>query len=173
MGKTAAELMAELAEDKEFQAKKKARDAYFLNLEKKYSEDEKLLVKSLNEKGFAVSSVWDLVNSKNDYFEAQPILISHLKTQHHPKTLAGIARSLAVPEFSGNDELWNLLSELYEKTPPNSEIEVPEERGMQEAIAVALECLTTPSRTSKLEKLIAMTPNGDGIHWLKERLKDL
>lgn len=173
MGKTAAELMAELAKNKEFQAKKIARDKHFADLEKRYADDEKTLVEELNQAGFSVSSVWDFVNSKNDYLGAEPILVNHLKIHHHPKILAGIARSLAVTEFSGNDELWSLLIELYEKTSSDSDIDVPEERGSQEAIAVALECLATSQRVDSLKKLIASTPNGDGIQWLQEKLEEL
>jgi hypothetical protein len=173
MGKTAAELMAELAKNKEFQAKKSARDERFADLGKKYADDEKSLVEELNQAGFSVGSVWDFVNSKNDYLKAEPILVNHLKVRHHPKILAGIARSLAVAEFSGNDELWGLLVELYEKTPSDSDIDIPEDRGSQEAIAVALECLATPKRVSSLKKLVANKASGDGIQWLREKLKEL
>ncbi|NOU23507.1 MAG: hypothetical protein HOO93_17305 [Methyloglobulus sp.] len=170
MGKTAAELMAELANDGEYQAKKKAKDDYFSNLERIYADDEGGLVEELNQAGFLVTSVWDFVNSKNYYSDAVPILIKHLKTKHHPKILAGLARSLAVTQFSNNDDLWNLLVDLYEKTLSDSEINNPVERGLQEAIAVALECLAIESRIDSLKKLVATVPNGDGIHWLKNKL---
>lgn len=173
MGKTAAELMAELAKNKEFQAQKIARDDRFANLKKRYADDEKSLIQELNKAGFSVGSVWDFVNSKNDYPRAEPILVSHLKVHHHPKILAGIARSLAVAEFAENDELWGLLVDLYEKTPSDSEISIPEERGSQEAIAVALECLATQKRIDSLKKLVANKPGGDGIQWLREKLKEL
>ena len=173
MGKTAAELMSELAKNKEFRAKKSASDERFADLAKKYAADEKLLVSELNQAGFSVSSIWDFVNSKNDYLMAEPILVNHLKVHHHPKILAGIARSLAVVEFSENDELWSLLVELYEKTPSDSDIGIPEERGSQEAIAVALDCLATPKRAASLKKLVANKPRGDGINWLQEKLINL
>lgn len=142
-------------------------------MEKKYADDEKSLVEELNQAGFFVGSVWDFVNSKNDYLKAEPILVNHLKVRHHPKILAGIVRSLAVAEFSGNDELWSLLVELYEKTPSDSDIDIPENRGSQEAIAVALECLATLKRVGSLKKLVANKPCGDGIQWLREKLKEL
>lgn len=173
MGKTAAELTAELAKNKEFQAAKSARDERFADLGRNYADDEKSLVEELNQAGFFVVSVWDFVNSKNDYLKAEPILVNHLKVRHHPKILAGIARSLAVVEFSGNDELWSLLVELYEKTPSDSDIDIPENRGSQEAIAVALECLATLKRVGSLKKLVANKPSGDGIQWLREKLKEL
>ncbi|WP_444935778.1 hypothetical protein ACJJIW_16665 [Microbulbifer sp. JMSA004] len=173
MSKTAAELMAELAKNKEYQAMKKAQNERLTDLEKLYADDERELVKELNQAGFAVASVWDFVNSKNDYMGAVPILIKHLKNKHHPKILAGLARSLAVAEFSSNDELWSVLVELYNKAPSDSEIDIPEERGAQEAIAVALESLALSSRTESLKKLIEKNQSGDGIHWLRDKLKEL
>ena len=101
------------------------------------------------------------------YFFLTKLLIKHLQAKHHPKIIAGIARSLAISELTSNDELWNLLVELYDKTPSNSEIAIPEERGAQEAIAAALECLATPLRSQSLKQLIKENPRGDGIHWLQ------
>lgn len=173
MAKTAAELMAELAKNKEYQARKQAKDEHFAKLKKMYDDDQRELVEELNQAGFSVGSVWDFVNSKNDYMKAEPILVNHLKVRHHPKILAGIARSLAVAEFSGNDELWSLLVDLYKKVPSDSDISVPEERGSQEAIAAALECLATQKRVDSLKKLVANKSSGDGIQWLREKLKEL
>jgi hypothetical protein len=173
MGKTAAEFLAELAKNKEYQSMKNAKDAHFSALEKSYAEDELALVKELNNAGFEVQSVWDLANSKNDYLLAEPILVSHLKANHHPKTLSGIARALAVPEFARNSELWCLLVKLYESVKSDADISIPEQRGAQTAIAIALECLATDTRVDSLRKLIAANPNGDGIDWLRRRLKAL
>ncbi|AOR28248.1 hypothetical protein FORMB_12020 [Formosa sp. Hel1_33_131] len=171
MSKTAAELMAELANNKEYLDKKKRQDEKFANLEKIYTEDERKLVAELSKSGYPVRSVWDFVNSDNYYLGAVPILINHLKAKHHPKILAGLARSLAVAELSSNDELWELLLNLYDQTLSDSEISVPEERGAQESIAVALECLAISSRADGLKKLISRNPKGDGVRWLKDKLK--
>lgn len=173
MGKTAAELMAELANSQEYQTKKNARDEHFSRLEKMYGEDEKQLVEELKQSGFQVRSVWDLVNSKNDYLGAEPILLKHLKSKHHPRILAGIARSLAVPEFSCNDELWEFLVKLYGETSSDTDIAVSEQRGAQEAIAIALETLATAPRLDSLKKLVVKVPNGDGVHWLQHRMTEL
>lgn len=173
MSKTAAELMADLARDQEFQARKKAQDKHFISLKKLYSEDEKQLVEELCKAGYAVDSVWDLVNTETDYFGAEQILVKHLALTHHPKILAGIVRALAIPEFSNNDNLWLLLTGLYSNTQPDSEISIPEERGVQTAVAVALECLATEERIDSLIKLIAANPDADGVRWLREQIKRL
>jgi hypothetical protein len=173
MKKTAAEIAAELAKDKVFQAAKEIRDEKFLRLKNLYAADEKELVDELTRAGFSVKSVWDFVNTKSNYLGAAPILIKHLEIKHHPKILAGIARSLAMRELSNNDKLWALLTDLYKRTDSDSKIDIPEERGAQQAIAVALESLAIKSRAESLKKLIQETPNGDGIHWLQNRLQKL
>jgi hypothetical protein len=171
MSKTAAELMAELAKNKEYLARKKAQDEHFAKLEKLYDDDERDLVRELNQAGYPVNSIWDFVNSNNYYLSAVPILMKHLRIKHHPKTLAGLARSLAIMELSSNSELWTLLVDLYDQTPSDSEISIPEERGAQQALAVALECLAVDSRKGSLKKLIDRNPNGDGLVWLQNRLR--
>lgn len=162
-----------MTNDKEYLAKKNEQDKKFANLEEMYSKDEETLVEELKHVGFLVKSVWDFVNSENNYFDAVPILINHLKVKHHPKTLAGLARSLAISDLSNNDELWSLLVDIYDKTPSNSEISIPEDRGAQEAIAIALECLAVDSRANSLKVLIERNSKGDGIHWLQDKLKKI
>lgn len=173
MGKTAAELMAELASNKKYLDKKKEQDEKIASLESVCAEDESELVSELNSAGYRVKSVWDFVNSDNDYLGAVPILISHLKVEHHPKILAGLVRSLAVSDLSNDEELWKLLLKLYDQTLSNSEISVPEERGAQEAVAVALECLAIAPRADSLKDLISRNPKGDGVHWLQGKLKEI
>lgn len=171
MGKTASELMSELEKDASYKLMKSEKDEKMKNLRTIYDNDEKLLVKELRQAGFSIDSVWDFVNSDNYYLEAESILVEHLKFDHHPRILSGIVRSLAVKEFSKNNELWELLDELYRKTPSDSLISVPEKRGLQEAIAIALECLSTGSRVESLKQLINEKPNGDCIDLLESRLK--
>lgn len=170
MAKTAAELMAELAKNKQFQSDQKAREEKTRSRERLYRTDEKGLVEELNAAGFEVRSVWDFVNSDNDYIAAVPILSKHLKVEHHPKVLAGIARSLAIQELAGDDEIWSSLVKLYTDTLPDQEIETPEERGVQQAVAVALEALATEEKVGALESIILGMPHADGIEWLQSRL---
>lgn len=170
MAITAAELLARLAKDEEFQARKKAKEEKFAKLKELYEADEKSLIEELSQAGFSVSSAWDFVNSSNYYLKAEPILVKHLKIPHHPRVLSGIVRSLAVPEFSENDELWDLLVELYIETPSDSDVDIPEHRGLQEAIAVALRRLATPKRVGDLKRLVAIKANGDCIDWLQSKL---
>jgi len=173
MGKTAAELITELANNKQFQKDKAVRDKKHDKFAQACQSDEAGLVRELYQAGFKVNSVWDFVNSSNDYIHAVPILIKHLGIKHHPKIIAGIARSLALPELAENDQLWFTLIDLYKYTLPDYEIESPEYRGLQEAIAIALETLATEQRLHSLEAIIRDNANGDGIDWLVDRALQL
>lgn len=173
MAKTAVEFMAELASNKEYQTKKAKREVEREKLRDLYQQDQKALVKEINNCGFTFQSVWDFVNSKNDYFGAIPVLIEHLKIKHHPKILAGIAHSLAIKSLANNNELWLTLVKLYDTTLPKREISKAEDRGAQETIAVAIEQLANESRINDLKQIIEKNPNGDGIHWLKSSLDAL
>lgn len=63
-----------------------------------WRQAERPLVDELNTKGLAVTSVWDLVNSKAHYSAVIPILLDHLTRPYPERVREGIARSLAVPE---------------------------------------------------------------------------
>jgi hypothetical protein len=68
------------------------------------------LVEELKAVGFAVESVWDLVNTPGTYPSAVPILLDHLQRQYPAAVREGIARALAVPEAKVG---WDLLTRLY------------------------------------------------------------
>ena len=173
MGKTAADFMAELKKDSEYQnmvsIKDKAQKKYW----ETHGQDEQHLLKDLREQGFHLDSVWDFVNRGNDYQKAIPVLIKHLKIKHHPRIMEGIVRSLAIPNLSNNDELWFSLIELFKNTTPDAKIEDPREKGLQMGVALALSNLSTKQRISDLEILIQKYPNNDGINWLVNKLKKL
>jgi len=172
MIKTAAELMAELAKNKGFQENQASSNEILEARRRLYQEDQKGLLNELSTLGFELSSIWDFVNSENSYWEAIPTLIKHLSIEHHPRVLSGILRSLAIKELSNNQALWDRVVEIYKTTRSDDEIAIPEERGLQESAAAALEVLASKERISSLENVIENHPNGDGVAWLKNRLKD-
>lgn len=169
--KTSAEHMKELENNPEYQAMRAAKEEEMRLLKAMYDRDEKELVGELCDIGFTVNSVWDLLRRPNDYLQAVPLLMKHLKMKHHPKIHAGIARALAMRELRGNDELWELLVDLYLKTPPNKFIDVPCERGFSEGLAVALEANATKKKIPDLQMLIEKQPYGDGMIWLKRMVE--
>jgi len=105
---TAAELMARLNADPDYVARKKGQDAAIQRMEAKYALAEAPLVQELRASGAQVSSVWDLVNTRNPYPQLVPILFAHLDRPYPDKVREGIARALAVPESRSHwDELVN------------------------------------------------------------------
>lgn len=157
MAITAIELMNKLSQDKKHQERANEMKAF----EKIYDEDEKVLINELKSIGLVLTSVWDLVNRKNDYMEAIPILINHIKVKHHPRILSGIVRSLAIPELKDNQKLWDVLVELFIQTKSDNEISIPEERGLKMSISVALESLANAERVNTLKHLISTNANTD------------
>ncbi len=68
------------------------------------------LVEELRAAGYAVDSVWDLVNTAAPYPDALPILLDHLRRSYPAPVREGIARALAVPEAIIG---WKVLTELF------------------------------------------------------------
>lgn len=73
------------------------------------------LLNDLKKVDIDISSVWDLVNSKESYPAAIDILLSYLPKQFHPRNKEGIVRALAVKEAKGKAA--KMLIEEYNKTP--------------------------------------------------------
>lgn len=76
---------------------KKAQDAHPPIDEEALEAAEEPLVRALHKAGLKVSSVWDLVNTKDTYPVAVPILLDHLRKPYPRRIQEGIARALAVP----------------------------------------------------------------------------
>jgi len=96
--KTAAELLAELQADPDFNNRKKARDAAFLQREREHALAEAPIVEELRSVGVSVNSIWELVNSLNAYPQSLPILLKHLQGNYPDAVRDGIARAMAVPD---------------------------------------------------------------------------
>jgi len=171
MAKTAAELLAELSKNKKYQKVKKNREERVKSLEDRLKADEESLLDDLKSAGMHVQSVWDLVNTDSSYEKAIPVLLQHIEKKHHPKTLAGIARSLAVPEATGNPNTWNILYDLYLKTASDESIEIPELRGFKEGLAVAISFLFNEHQLQDVISLIKNDIHGESRVLLVEGLK--
>jgi hypothetical protein len=170
MAITAIELMKKLNQDKEYQEKQQERANKMKLLEIVYEEDEIFLISELKSIGLEVNSVWDLVNRKNDYMEAVPILINHIGVKHHPRILSGIVRSLAIPALKDNQKLWDGLVELFTQTKSDDEISIPENRGLTTSISVALESLANKERVDILKDLVSTNENHDEIIFIQNAI---
>jgi hypothetical protein len=107
---TAAELMAKLEADPEFVAKRTKAEEERQKREAEYRRAEAPLVEELRAAGYAVQSVWDLVNTATPYPKALPILLNHLRRPYPGPVREGIARALAVPQAKFG---WEILLTLF------------------------------------------------------------
>lgn len=106
----AAEAMAILNADPEYQAMWRTRDARLQQELQERARIEQPLVDDLNAAGFFVKSVWDLVNTSSPYPRALPILLDHLQRDYPEEVLNGIARAMAVRE---SKFAWQTLLRLF------------------------------------------------------------
>jgi hypothetical protein len=65
------------------------------------AKEHHVLTDELAEIGIKIITIWDLVNTKNKYPKAIPILIKHLQLDYSDKVKEGIVRALTVPEAKG------------------------------------------------------------------------
>jgi hypothetical protein len=112
---TAAELMAELEADPEYQAAHRERERLWAEREAMLSADEVPLIDALRAVGVEVESVWDLVNRPNDYQVAYPVLVEHLHRPYHEMTREGIARALIVADAA--DVAWRSVVRAFVEHP--------------------------------------------------------
>ncbi len=70
-------------------------------LEEALNVETKSLLDELNRLGLNITSVWDLVNTKDKYPNAIPVLLAHLIKDYSEKNKEGIIRALAVKEAIG------------------------------------------------------------------------
>jgi hypothetical protein len=119
---TAAELLARLAKDPEYQAKRKEQEAALAQLAAACAADEQGLVAEIRATGYAIDSVYDLVNNAQHpylvrrflgpYPNAYPALVRHLGLPHHPRIREGIIRALTVRD--GGSQVETALLAAFE-----------------------------------------------------------
>ena len=108
----AAELVAQLEADPEYQARMRKGEAELAPLWEQRRRDEMPLVQELRKAGFQVESVYDFVNTREEYREALPILVRHLDVPHDPCIREGIIRSLTI-KYGGPEVEEALLRQFY------------------------------------------------------------
>ena len=89
--------MQELESDPEWVRKRDGREAARQERARMLAENAAPLVAALNAAGFAVTSVYDFVNSANTYDDGIPILVEHLSHDYHDRIREGIIRALSIP----------------------------------------------------------------------------
>ena len=149
---TAAEFMAELNADAKYQAliaeqnRVSAEKVAKLKVASKPLDDALRAVCPL-----VVDGVWDLVNTRERYDEALPILVEHLTRDYPDEILEGIARALAVPQAL---PYRHLLIDLFRRDPPVSE-------GFRFGLGVAIAHTTGPFNLAETIELAKDRSLGD------------
>ena len=156
-GMTAAELMRQLAADKEFLEAKRQRDEKLEEGVAVLRAAERPIVDDIRGAGYDVSSVWDLVNTAEPYPAALPVLLQHLERGGYPdRVMESLGRAIAVAPAA---YAWDSLRDLYLRS---------DGRGEEEGLAVALAASATPDRFESLIALIGEASRGDSrIHLLR------
>lgn len=148
---TAGELMDQLANDPEFQARERAEEERRLAREREQNEIERPLVADLEEVGAPVTeSVYDLVNTSEPYPQALPVLMRHLEAGGYPPVIMeGIGRALAVRDSIG---YWDRLRACYENAQSEPE---------QDGVAIALSACATADHVDDLIELLTDDTQGE------------
>jgi hypothetical protein len=156
-GMTAAELMAQLQGDEEYQRKTQAAEAERQVRVQELHRAEQPIVEDLRDAGVEVDSVWDLVNTADPYPKALPILLNHLQRGSYPdRVMESLGRALAVKPSS---DVWETLRQLYLGA---------QGRGEEEGLAVALAASATEAHLDALIGLLDESSRGSTrIHFLR------
>lgn len=145
---TAAELMAKLDADTEYQARMAAEREALDARARAWRTAEQPLIEELRQIGLPVTSVWDLVNTAEPYPEALPVLVDHLRRDYPARVTEGIARALAVKE---SNRYWQILRDAYRSA---------DEYDVQSGLAAALAASARPENYPQLLELVADESRG-------------
>jgi hypothetical protein len=105
---TAAELKARLSKDPKHLAGAAERERRIAEQAREYADEDKQIAHEAAELEYDIESVWDFVNNNphpflprsfaGAYDRAYPLLVRHLRLQHHRKVREGIIRALTVKD---------------------------------------------------------------------------
>ncbi|MES2841977.1 MAG: hypothetical protein V4794_16975 [Pseudomonadota bacterium] len=127
------------------------------------SAEEAPLAEDLRAVGLSASSAWDLVNSKEPYSQAVPVLLKHLQRPYSDRIREGIARALAIPQAEVQENWTLLVAEYCRASFGRGVVAIGDTKeyrlGAKDGLAVALSAAATDDR---LPELIALAE--DPIH---------
>ncbi|MBA3780534.1 MAG: hypothetical protein H0X12_01600 [Nocardioides sp.] len=157
----AAELMAQLAKDQEFQEAAAEREGELQGRVSHWREAERPIIEDLRDVGVEVASVWDLVNTAEPYPTALPVLIEHLERGGYPdRVTEGVARALAVQPAG---IYWQRLRDLYVQASG---------RDATEGLAVALAASASAENLDDLLALLGDDSRGSTrVHFIRPILR--
>jgi hypothetical protein len=146
---TAGEIVDRLKSDPAHLARKQEQERILQERWMKWEKAEVPLIEALEKIGIKVTSVWDLVNTSENYTEVLPTLLKHLLLPYPDRIREGIARALAVKDATF---AWPILVAEYCKAP------IGMEDGLRmcakDGLAAALSAIATEA---VMKDLIALT----------------
>jgi HEAT repeat protein len=144
---TAEELHRQLESDPEWVAREAAREAEARRGDEAERFETRELISDLAAVGIRVRSIWTLVNTRERYPEAIPVLITHLQRPYCDRTKEGIARALTVTEARGVAA--QALIDEFRKLPAPVDI-----NGAKWAMGNALSLVATKEHAQQLVELV-------------------
>lgn len=159
-GVTAAELIARLNADRHYVSKRKEQEKALLEEQAAFEAAEAPVVAELRAIGVGVNSAWDIVNRKESFPQAMPVLRKHLELDYPPKVREGIARAMS---DSAARQYWRDLVQLFKREA---------DKHVKDAIAVALCGAAGPEHYDELISLILDPASGSSrilLTWALER----
>lgn len=158
---SATELMAQLAQDRDFPERKEAREAELQERVESLRRAERPIVADLRGAGVEVSSVWDLVNTSEPYPRALPVLMDHLERGDYPdRVMESLGRALAVKP---SVEYWDRLKAHYL---------APRGPGEEDGTAVALAASATAVQLDDLIVFLTVADRGESrIYFVRPILR--
>ncbi len=153
---TAAELMARLQGDEDYQRKTQDAEAARQVRAAELRQAEEPIVADLRSAGVEVESVWDLVNTSTPYPDALEVLLRHLERGGYPdRVMESLGRALAVGPAAF---AWKTFRRLYLTAHG---------RGEEEGLAVALAASATADHVDGLIGLLDEASGETRIHLLR------
>jgi len=137
--------------------------------------EEAPLVAELQAAGLEIQSVGDLINMRERYGTAIPVLLKHLRMPYSDVVREGIARSLAVAEPEVQ-KAWPTLIEEYRKAPMGRGIKGPGDTkefrlGAKDGLACVLSVVVTDETLPELIALAKDRTQGESRVLLLSALK--
>lgn len=146
---TASELLSKLNSDPEYRKRLAKRRVEREKIQQVHRSAERPIVEELNAAGFAVDSIWGLLQWPEPYTAAFPILLKHLQLDYPDHILDGLGRAFGVPEAMF---VWNDLIELYRRISA---------KGARDGIAVALSDLAGDEQLDEIIDLVREPKHGE------------
>ncbi|GAA0305254.1 hypothetical protein [Kineococcus aurantiacus] len=146
----ADELLAQLANDPEYQARIAERDRRIEQAAARRTAEAQPVLDDLHSAGIEIKSLWLLDWARRPYPEALPILFKHFRGGERSDEILGLLARLLKQPYS--PELWVEFRDRYKAAPPGSQL--------SEGLAEALDKLAKKAHFEDLKSLIADPANG-------------